>query len=81
MLNNVVYLLWHTDTHKDEKLTGVYRTEGNALAAIERTMEKPGFSDDGEGLSYSKRAILREALLGIHMDYVAAARQPEEVQE
>jgi hypothetical protein len=80
MLNNVVYLLWHTDTHKDEKLTGVYRTEGNALAPIERTMEKPGFSDDRK-LSYSKRAILREALLGIHMGYVAAARQPEEVRE
>jgi hypothetical protein len=44
-------------------------------------MEKPGFSDDGEALSYSKRGIFCGALLGIHMDYIAAARQPDGVQE
>ena len=43
---DVVYLLWHTDAHGDEKLIGVYRTEADALAAIERIKVKPGFSDE-----------------------------------
>ncbi len=46
MENEAVYLLWHTDAHEDEKLIGVYRTESDALAAIERVKEKPGFSDE-----------------------------------
>ena len=47
MQNDVVYLLWHTDTYEDEKLIGVYRTESDALATMERTRGKPGFSDKG----------------------------------
>mgnify|MGYP001586083153 CR=1 FL=1 len=42
-----VFLLWHTDAHGDEKLIGVYRSEGDALAAIDRVKHKPGFSDAG----------------------------------
>ncbi len=44
---DVVYLLWHTDAYGDEKLIGVYRTEADAHAALERTDAKPGFSDKG----------------------------------
>ncbi len=44
---DVVYLLWHTDAHEDEKLIGVYRSKEDAHAAIERIKEKPGFSDGG----------------------------------
>jgi hypothetical protein len=47
MSADVVYILWHTDAHEDEKLVGVYRTQEDALAAIERTKRKPGFSDVG----------------------------------
>ena len=32
---DVVYLLWHTDAHGDEKLIGVYRTEADAHSALE----------------------------------------------
>ena len=42
-----VYLLWHTDAHDDEKLVGVYRTEKDAIGAIERVRTKPGFLDEG----------------------------------
>jgi hypothetical protein len=47
MLNDVVYVLSHIDSYEDEKLIGVYRTEDDALAAVERTKEKPGFSEKG----------------------------------
>jgi hypothetical protein len=42
-----VYLLWHPDMRTDEKLIGVYRTEAEAVAAVERIKAKPGFSDTG----------------------------------
>lgn len=48
MADNFVYLLWHTDKHDDEKLIGVYRTEKDALAAMERIKVKPGFSEGGK---------------------------------
>jgi hypothetical protein len=47
MLNENVWVLSHIDVYEDEKLIGVYRTEEDALAAIERTKGKPGFSEDG----------------------------------
>ena len=47
MLTDFVFLLWHTDAFDDEKLIGVYRTEQDALAAIERVRGKPGFSEEG----------------------------------
>ncbi len=43
-----VYLLWHTDSYKDEKLIGVYATTSDASLAIKRFKEKPGFSEGGE---------------------------------
>ncbi len=42
-----VYLLWHTDKHRDEKLIGVYATKKDADSAIARVKERPGFSESG----------------------------------
>ena len=47
MLTDAVYVLSHIDVYEDEKLIGVYRTEADAMAAIERTKDKPGFSEEG----------------------------------
>lgn len=48
-----VFLLWHVHEHEngedDEKLIGVYRTESDAKAAIERVAFQPGFADLREG--------------------------------
>ena len=44
---NEVFLLWHIhelDGVGDEKFIGVYRTEADAKAAIERLHNKPGFT-------------------------------------
>ena len=46
--SDLVYLLWHTDATEDEKLIGVYRTEVDGLAAIERVKDKPGFAEEGK---------------------------------
>ena len=46
---NEVFLLWHVhefeDGNDDEKLIGVYRTEDETKAAIERVRTQPGFAD------------------------------------
>ncbi len=42
-----VHLLWHTDSHGDEKLIGIYATRLDASLAIERFKGKPGFSQGG----------------------------------
>jgi hypothetical protein len=47
MSTDSVYLLWHIDEFDDEKLIGVYRTEGDADAAIKRVKEMPGFMHEG----------------------------------
>jgi hypothetical protein len=48
-----VFLLWHVhelnDGEDDEKLIGVYRTEHDARAAIERVGDQPGFVDHPDG--------------------------------
>ena len=44
-----VFILWHVDGAEDEKLIGVYRTEADAKAAIERIRSKPGFATFPEG--------------------------------
>jgi len=48
-----VVILWHVrkmpDGQDDEKLIGVYRTEADARAAIERLRDKPGFKELPEG--------------------------------
>ena len=48
-----MFLLWHVHEiepgHDDEKLIGVYRTEGDAKSAIERLRTQPGFVDVPDG--------------------------------
>jgi hypothetical protein len=44
---DAVWLLWHISRDEDQKLIGVYRTEADALAAIDRLKDKPGFSEAG----------------------------------
>jgi len=39
-----VYLLWYVTDTEDELFIGAYRTENDAIAAIERLKEKPGFA-------------------------------------
>jgi hypothetical protein len=52
-LTESVVLLWHVqplaDGDEDEKLIGVYRSELDARAAIERLKLKPGFAEHQEG--------------------------------
>jgi len=48
-----VFLLWHVhesgDGDEDAKLIGVYRSRGDAEAAIERVGSQPGFADTPQG--------------------------------
>ncbi|HMI97957.1 MAG TPA: hypothetical protein VK479_15720 [Micropepsaceae bacterium] len=48
-----VYVLWHTyqktSGDDEEKLIGIYSTEGNARTIIERIKSKPGFRDHPTG--------------------------------
>jgi hypothetical protein len=60
MSTEVVYLLWHTDASDDEKLIGVYRTKKDALTAIERVRDKPGFADDGGLFECAKYEVKRD---------------------
>ncbi|HTS11976.1 MAG TPA: hypothetical protein VMH00_07660 [Candidatus Limnocylindrales bacterium] len=52
-MNEVVFLLWHVralaDGNDEELLIGVYRTDGDAKAAIDRTRNRPGFVDAQNG--------------------------------
>ena len=60
MSTDDVYLLWHTDASDDEKLIGVYKTEADANAAINRVKEKPGFSDEGGRFECAKYPLNRD---------------------
>ncbi len=56
---NSVFVLWHVhqvevNDHDDEKLIGVYRTEDDAKAAIERLKFKSGFNETPEGFEISE---------------------------
>ena len=48
-----VFLLWHVHElgggDEDAKLIGVYRSRGDAEAAIERVGSQPGFADTPQG--------------------------------
>ncbi|MGH9690165.1 MAG: DUF7336 domain-containing protein [Candidatus Acidiferrales bacterium] len=59
MSTDAVYVLSHIDLYDDDKLIGVYRTEEDALAAVERLKHKPGFSDTG-GKFVTDRYVLNE---------------------
>ena len=59
-----VVLLWHvrhvSDGDDDEKLIGVYRTEDDARAAVERLRDKPGFRDLPEGFECHTYVLNRD---------------------
>jgi hypothetical protein len=51
-----VFILWHVHDlggAEDEILIGVYRTEADAKAAIERLRHKPGFTTFPDGFQVS----------------------------
>lgn len=52
-MNDVVYLLWFEQERSEgddtELLIGVYASESDARAAIERVKNQPGFADFQEG--------------------------------
>ena len=55
-----VVLLWHiheVDGEEDSKLIGVYRTERDAIAAVERLKTKPGFAQTVEGFQYESYGL------------------------
>jgi hypothetical protein len=54
-----VVLLWHVhqvggDGDEDSKFIGVYRSEADAVSAIERLKSKPGFAETVEGFTYER---------------------------
>ena len=61
---NSVFLLWHSteceDCPDDVKLIGVYRTEEDARAALERVKDKPGFRDLPEGFEIVEYPLNRD---------------------
>ena len=64
-----VYLLYHiisdendpTGDGEDEKLIGVYSSEANAKAAIERLKSMPGFRDYPEGFQIFDDVVDRDS--------------------
>lgn len=55
-----VVLLWHiheVDGEEDSKLIGVYSTERDAIAAVERLKTKPGFAQTVEGFQYESYVL------------------------
>ena len=59
-----VYLLWHVheaaNAEDDEKLIGVYATEVDAMSAVNRLRQKPGFKDFPQGFQIVKYIINRD---------------------
>ena len=59
-----VYLLWHSheweDGHDEVKLIGVYRTELDAQAALQRVKNKPGFRELPEGFEIVEHRLNRD---------------------
>jgi len=61
---NSVYILWHVhnvEGRDDEKLIGVYQSELDAKAAIERLKIKPGFRETQGGFSIDKYSLNRDS--------------------
>lgn len=58
-----VFLLWHVrepDGAQDEKLIGVYRSDSDARAAIERARTKPGFATLADGFQICPYELNRD---------------------
>lgn len=59
-----VYALWHVhdvNGTDDEKLIGIYRTEEDAKAAVERLKDKPGFRETQGGFSIYTYLLNRDS--------------------
>lgn len=54
-----VYLLWHVHGD-DEKIIGVYATEGDAAAAIGRLKPRLGFADAPDGFHIDEYHLNRD---------------------
>ena len=55
-----VSILWHIHEvggTNNEKLIGVYKTDADAKAAIERLKDKPGFRDTLEGFQVNEHLV------------------------
>ena len=61
---SAVFLLWHgrdlTVSEDDAKLIGVYRTEDDAKAAMERMRKKPGFAQEPSGFRCERYELNRD---------------------
>jgi len=59
-----VFLLWHSHDiaggETDDKLIGVYVTQGDAEAAIQRLSDKPGFRDVPNGFLVDPYTLNRD---------------------
>jgi len=56
-MKSIVYLLWHcyeSDLNEDEKFIGAYASEEDALLAIERLKDQPGFCYYPDGFDISE---------------------------
>jgi hypothetical protein len=78
---NSVFLLWHVhemDDADDEKLIGVYRTEADAKAAIERVKNQPGFVDLQEGFTISSYELNRDHWTEGYFTYIHPSPESQE---
>jgi len=60
-VNSTVYLLWFVQEHQQgedtELLIGVYGSESDAKAAVDRLKNKPGFVDFPAGFQVHRREL------------------------
>lgn len=73
---STVLILWHVhesagDT--DEKLIGVYATREDALAAIDRLKDKPGFRDAPSGFEISEYTVGKDHWTEGYISWAEAA--------
>jgi homoserine kinase type II len=64
-MNDVVHLLWFVKEMPEgeediELLIGVYSSDGEARAAIDRVKDKPGFSDFPQGFEVCPYSLNRD---------------------
>ena len=60
---NAVFLLWHVQQingDEDEKLIGVYTTEGEAKNAMNRVITQPGFRDAPDGFEVCRYELNKD---------------------
>jgi hypothetical protein len=75
-----VFILWHrheVDGDADEKLIGVYKTRGDAEAAIERLRNKPGFRDAFDGFEIHEYVLGRDGWTEGYISQAEAMKEAE----